>query len=327
MELLLKRFYKDGKTTLGALFHKETPQLICFTLEDDIKEVKIKGETAIPTGRYQVIINMSARFKVMMPLLLHVPGFEGIRIHKGNTAADTSGCILVGMSTNDQKTALVNSKAAFNKVFGILNEAINKGEQVFITIVNDFPTSKRQTESAAFQPKAARPSSQSETPVAPVSRQAQRAPTDAANEAAQFIPLPVAPPARIEREPAPADVTIKQVEPVESQPVIVKALLEKIKGVVAASGGITALLALFKWDDFAALPLPMQVALIASAVLVLCVAGCLYAQYVAQGRKQTHYLTVMRETQAYNLTLASLKAASDPQSNNVNVERKKSYER
>ena len=95
MELKVIRKEFTDSSTIGEMWIDNT--FFCYTLEDVKREVKIYGETCIPYGRYKVIVNMSNRFKVMMPLLLDVPQFEGIRIHKGNKAIDTHGCILVGL--------------------------------------------------------------------------------------------------------------------------------------------------------------------------------------------------------------------------------------
>lgn len=109
MELKLKRDLLNDSYTLGKLSIDGIH--FCFTVEDkvrvlkdlnldgdftDLNEGKIYGKTAIPSGKYKVILNMSNRFKIIMPLLLQVPGFEGIRVHSGNTAIDTEGCIIVG---------------------------------------------------------------------------------------------------------------------------------------------------------------------------------------------------------------------------------------
>lgn len=105
----------------------------CFTLEDIPREVKIKGETAIPAGRYQVIIDFSNRFQVRMPLIVNVPGFTGVRIHWGNWAKDTDGCPLVG--TTKGVDFIGNSRAAYNRLFKKLENAL-KTEKVWITIVD-----------------------------------------------------------------------------------------------------------------------------------------------------------------------------------------------
>lgn len=109
MELKVKRRYKGEKYTIGDFFIDGVK--ICDTLEDTdrglkqtdsiehIKSVKIYGETAIPTGRYKVIINKSPKFGRDLPRLIDVPGYEGILIHAGNTAKDTYGCILPGFNT------------------------------------------------------------------------------------------------------------------------------------------------------------------------------------------------------------------------------------
>lgn len=131
MKLKLKREphpeYTVGKLYIDDIFE-------CFTLEDIIRDVKIKGDTAIPYGKYIVIINQSVRFKKALPLLLNVPNFEGIRIHTGNTTEDTEGCILVGtMRTKDGK--VLNSKIAFDKLFPKMVAAFSYKEPITIEIV------------------------------------------------------------------------------------------------------------------------------------------------------------------------------------------------
>lgn len=98
----------------------------------DNGETKVYGESAIPYGRYKVVVNMSPRFKRELPLLLDVPHFEGIRIHRGNTDKDSSGCILVG--ENKVKGKVINSTPYEQKIVAILKEAQDKGEDIWITI-------------------------------------------------------------------------------------------------------------------------------------------------------------------------------------------------
>jgi len=98
---------------------------------DEIKAGKVHGKTAIPSGTYQVAITFSNRFKKYLPLLINVPGFEGIRIHPGNTAADTEGCLLPGEFRNHNQ--VTNSKKAFTKLFEKL-KAVEKKEKITITI-------------------------------------------------------------------------------------------------------------------------------------------------------------------------------------------------
>lgn len=116
MELKLKRIAYRDKYTIGRLFINNV--YFCDTLEDVPRETKITNETCIPTGKYKVIISWSNRFKRQMPLIVDVPGFDGIRIHSGNTDKDTSGCPLVGKNTVVGK--LTDSKTTFESLFKIL---------------------------------------------------------------------------------------------------------------------------------------------------------------------------------------------------------------
>lgn len=134
MELKLKRIAKRDAYTIGRLYIDE--KYFCDTLEDRVrdlsKEAKVKGQTAIPTGRYRVYLTYSPRFKRILPLLDNVPQFTGVRIHRGNTAKDTEGCILVGF--NREVGKVLDSAATEQRLMAVLQNAVNKGEQIFITI-------------------------------------------------------------------------------------------------------------------------------------------------------------------------------------------------
>ena len=129
MELRVERTDFSEISTIGTLYVDD--QFECYTLEDKVRPVKIKGKTAIPAGRYEVIINFSQRFGRMLPLFLNVPNFEGVRIHPGNTAADTEGCILVG-ETKDAEF-IGQSRLAFEGLFNKLKTA-SETEKIFIEI-------------------------------------------------------------------------------------------------------------------------------------------------------------------------------------------------
>ena len=117
---LLRKEYTDI-STIGEL--SLNGSFLCYVLEDKVRDInkdgdlldageqKIYGKTAIPAGTYDIIINMSNRFKVMMPLLLKVPGYEGVRIHSGNKAEDTEGCLIVGM--DKAKDMVTQSRDAY----------------------------------------------------------------------------------------------------------------------------------------------------------------------------------------------------------------------
>jgi hypothetical protein len=131
---VIRENYHD-KCTLGSLYIDGIFE--CFTLEDKDRHLesggqKIPGETAIPKGRYQVIIDYSNRFQEMMPHILSVPDFEGIRIHPGNTDADTHGCILVGQVKSSD--SVLSSRLAYAAFLKKLKSAIDRKEYVEITI-------------------------------------------------------------------------------------------------------------------------------------------------------------------------------------------------
>lgn len=132
MELKVIRHLPSAGCTIGELLINDVHE--CFTLEDPVREpgVKIKGNTAIPPGRYKVIVNYSNRFKRDMPLIVSVPMFEGVRIHSGNTAADTEGCVLVGTERGDQN--ILHSRDAFAALFRKIQSAIAAGEEIHIEV-------------------------------------------------------------------------------------------------------------------------------------------------------------------------------------------------
>jgi hypothetical protein len=129
MELQIKRTDFSEESTIGELWVNGVFE--CYTLEDKVRPVKIAGKTAIPSGRYEVIINFSQRFQKQLPLLLNVSNYEGVRIHSGNTAANTEGCILVGETKTDNFVG--ESRWAFNRLFEKLKVAAET-EKIFLEI-------------------------------------------------------------------------------------------------------------------------------------------------------------------------------------------------
>lgn len=132
MELRLVRRWLNETTTLGELY--VDGEWFCFTLEDCYRlGPKVPGQTCIPVGRYEVILTHSPRFGVDMPLLLSVPDFEGVRIHPGNKAADTEGCILVGRRRLPDMIG--ESRDAYAALFRKIEGARASGKSVHINIV------------------------------------------------------------------------------------------------------------------------------------------------------------------------------------------------
>lgn len=136
-----------GRSTSGEL--SIDGKFECYTLEDCVRPVKIKGLTAIPAGRYRVIINYSQRFKRRLPLLLNVPQFEGVCLHSGNDAGDTGGCILVGRTKG--KDFVGESRRALDQLFARLSAALAT-EEVYINI-KDAPLPTAHTPGAQTKSK------------------------------------------------------------------------------------------------------------------------------------------------------------------------------
>ena len=144
MLLNVTRENSTASSTPGIL--KVDDAFECYTLEPVVREVpnedvadwKVEGKTAIPSGTYEVIIDLSAHFDRPMPHLVDVPGFEGILIHYGNTSADTEGCILVG-NLRENPDEILQSRAAFDDLFKKIQDAIAVGEHIEITLESLVP--------------------------------------------------------------------------------------------------------------------------------------------------------------------------------------------
>lgn len=120
-KLVLKRDIFTDEFTLGKITVDGVH--FCYTVEDMVRTEKVAGKTAIPFGKYKILVTLSARFKKMLPLLLDVPNFTGVRIHSGNTAADSEGCILVGLGRTD--TGVSRSRDAMASLMKLLEQSKN----------------------------------------------------------------------------------------------------------------------------------------------------------------------------------------------------------
>lgn len=151
MELKLDRIFRTNKCTIGELYVDGA--YLSDTLEDRVRPLpevcpntpkgiactckeKVAGSTAVPAGTYEVKLSYSNRFKRVMPEICNVPHFLGIRIHKGNSSASSSGCVLVGTWDGMKEDWISNSTVAYNKLFSLLQKATDNKEQITITINN-----------------------------------------------------------------------------------------------------------------------------------------------------------------------------------------------
>lgn len=142
MELLLERKYLNNNYTIGNLYING--KFYCNTIEDTVRdfnknsifdcgELKISGHTAIPYGIYEVVVTYSPKFRRYLPLLLDVKHFDGIRIHRGNTEKDSSGCIIPG--ENKKKGMVLDSTKYELELTKLIRECNNRKEKVTIKII------------------------------------------------------------------------------------------------------------------------------------------------------------------------------------------------
>ena len=143
MKLLLKRRYLGPTYTIGSLSIDGI--YLCDTIEDKVRdtnkdgdlldegEEKVFGETAIPYGGYNIELSLSPKFKRILPMILDVKHFTGIRIHRGNTAKDSHGCILPG--ENKVKGKVINSTPYEIELVQRMEAAIALGEEIMIEII------------------------------------------------------------------------------------------------------------------------------------------------------------------------------------------------
>ena len=151
MELILERIAKRKTYTIGRLYIQRRVddeylagtenQYFCDTLEPTWRDYEhgaymVKGRSAIPEGRYAVVISFSPKFKQWLPILLGGPEFnrkwQGIRIHAGNCSEDTEGCILVGK--NREVGKVLDSRIWVHRLKQKIVEAKSRGEAVWLTI-------------------------------------------------------------------------------------------------------------------------------------------------------------------------------------------------
>ena len=130
----IHRIWYTSKSTIGVL--KINGEHECYTLEDEDKigkgGTKVRGVTAIPAGDYELDVTHSPKYRRDMPVLRNVGGFSGVRIHSGNKAEDTEGCILVGETRG--KDVIRSSRKAYSRLFKKIQEAKEAGKKIIVRI-------------------------------------------------------------------------------------------------------------------------------------------------------------------------------------------------
>jgi hypothetical protein len=154
MKLELTRTTYTDTSTIGELTIDGEHE--CFVLEDTVRrpDVKVYGKTAIPSGAYNVLLTFSPKFGRVMPLLDKVPNYEGVRIHKGNDANDTEGCLLVGRTYTDNFVG--ESALAFNALYPKIEAALKAGEHVTVVITDTYAEPPTDSAPAVSRKRAAK---------------------------------------------------------------------------------------------------------------------------------------------------------------------------
>ena len=144
LHLTLNRKWRKPEYTIGQLF--AGGRQICNTIEDtdrglhqymsaaEIQKIKVPGKTAIPVGTYRLVVTPSPKFGRNLIEVQNVPGFTGIRVHRGNTADCSAGCILPGLNT--EKGKVTNSTHFEELLTSMVMAALTAGEDVFLTIIS-----------------------------------------------------------------------------------------------------------------------------------------------------------------------------------------------
>jgi hypothetical protein len=146
MNLSIQRRPSYAYATIGSLFVDGVRR--CYTLEDEVREQKgipvanwkVPRATAIPEGRYKVTLELSQRFGPDTLTINDVPGFTSIRMHAGNISADTEGCVLLGMQASASMLVGGTSRPAVELIKGLVRDAIDAGDEVWIEIENALMT-------------------------------------------------------------------------------------------------------------------------------------------------------------------------------------------